>query len=375
MNTLVPPGPPRRLVIQSIAGFWAFYFAINTLKAMVMDAPDQIDMALRRLVVSLIGVALTFVLYLVLRRRTGTAPPRLVALVFATSVPISLAYGAANYLVFNMIAPSPAMLAEIARYPDPDHGPLLDILGLAVSWYFFVVAWGILYIALAYAERIRAAEREAQRYRLAAQAAELRALRYQVNPHFLFNTLNSLSALVLDGRNADAERMILNLATFFRTSLASDPAGDVPLADEIAMQRLYLDIERVRFPERLRVVIDIPDALATASVPGLILQPLVENAVKHGVARSRRPVTIAISARADAETLTLTVADDGDTPGTAAGAEAAGTGTGVRNVCERLMARFGGAARCAHGPGRDGGYRVDLVMPRRAAPFAALAAE
>src|SRR5690606_40575321 len=118
--------------------------------------------------------------------------------------------------------------------------------------------------------------------------AELRSLRYQVNPHFLFNTLNSLSTLVMRSQPGEAERMILNLSKFYRTSLSADPLEDVALSEEVHLQNLYLDIEAVRFPERLKVEIDIPDELLGVLVPGLILQPLAENAIKHGVAQDRQ---------------------------------------------------------------------------------------
>ena len=94
-----------------------------------------------------------------------------------------------------------------------------------------------------------------------AQEAQLRALRYQINPHFLFNTLNSLSSLVLSRRTDAAERMMMNLSTFFRATLSADPTEDVRLGEEIKLQRLYLDIEQVRFPDRLSVEVDLPDAL------------------------------------------------------------------------------------------------------------------
>jgi LytS/YehU family sensor histidine kinase len=217
----------------------------------------------------------------------------------------------------------------------------------------------VLYVALSYAAREGYAERSAAQYRSQAQAAQLRALRYQVNPHFLFNTLNSLSTLVLRQRTQEAERMITSLATFFRTSLASDPEADVELCDEIDMQRLYLDIERIRFPDRLSVVIDVPDELCTARVPGLILQPLVENAVKHGVARSSRPVTIAIRARNGGGSIHLSVEDDAE----ANGADNRGEGVGLRNVRDRLVARFDGAASVTHGARDGGGFRVDLQIP------------
>jgi len=133
----------------------------------------------------------------------------------------------------------------------------------------------------------------------------------------------------------------------------------VPLSDEIRMQRLYLDIEQIRFPARLSVIFDVPEELENASVPGLILQPVVENAIKHGVARSRSPVTITIRARRENASLHLTVEDDSD----GAIDSAPRDGVGLSNVRQRLAARFDGSAGCNSGP-RDGrGFRVDLTMP------------
>ncbi|GGI67059.1 hypothetical protein GCM10007973_00210 [Polymorphobacter multimanifer] len=353
------PLVPTRLALLSIAGFWAFYFLINTLRIAFTDQPDQLGMAWRRGIVTLIGIALTAVLWQLLARRAQWSTRWLVGLVFVASAPIAFAYSLANHLVFFVIAPSPSILEEIAAWKRNPDSIWHYIAALAANWYFFVVAWGILYIALAYAGRVQRAERQAARFRAEAQTAQLRALRYQVNPHFLFNTLNSLSAQVMAGRAEDAEAMILNLSTFFRSSLATDPEADVPLADEIALQRLYLDIEQVRFPERLRVEIDVPPQFGAARVPALILQPLVENAVRHGVAMSSAPVTISITARAEGERLFITITDDA----APLGAAPPGNGIGVRNVCARLEARFGSRARCTPSPRLCGGYKVELEMP------------
>src|SRR5262249_8762133 len=154
---------------------------------------------------------------------------------------------------------------------------------------------------------------------------------------------------VLQGRTREAEHMIMNLATFFRTSLTSDPAADVALSDEIRMQRLYLDIEQIRFPGRLSVISDVPKELENIRVPGLILQPLVENAIKHGVARSSRSVTVRISARSNNGTLHLVVEDDADGAILSPHQE----GVGLSNVRERLETRFDGAASAHYGP-REG---------------------
>ena len=236
----------------------------------------------------------------------------------------------------------------------------------AVVWLFFFVAWSAFYLAgQAQAEalgtRRRLAEAEA-----AAQQAQVRALRYQVNPHFLFNTLNSLSALVLANRTAEAESMILRLSAFFRSSLTLDPTADVTLADEIALQQHYLDIETVRFPKRLRVEIDVPPEFQRARMPALLLQPIVENAIKYGVAASREKVVLRIAATADGPgrlALTVTNHREGKRASSALATPSHGTGVGLANVCARLNARFGDAATCTYGPLGDAAYEVRLSMP------------
>jgi LytS/YehU family sensor histidine kinase len=229
-----------------------------------------------------------------------------------------------------------------------------------VTWYFFFAAWASFYIALSSATQLRVAERRAAEFERDAQAAQLRALRYQVNPHFLFNTLNSLSSLIMARRDEEAEAMIVNLSTFFRSTLAVDPTADVTLTEEIGFQMLYLDIEKVRFPRRLKVEVDVPDGLGAARVPALILQPVIENAIKYGVSRARGAVIVSVRAREEGGRLHLQVENKGDIPPSYG--ERRGTGVGLANVCERLSARFGADATCSHGP-VDGGFRVDMTMP------------
>jgi hypothetical protein len=240
-----------------------------------------------------------------------------------------------------------------------DDGLWRQLTDVALGRYFLLIAWAALYLALGNAEMARASERREGEYKRAAKAAELRSLRYQVNPHFLFNTLNSLSALVMAQRTEQAETMIQTISSFYRHSLAGEPTADVPLADEIALQRHYLEIEAVRFPERLVCEFDVPEALASACVPGMILQPLVENSIKYGVSASTRPVTIRIAARAAGGLLVLTVSDDG----AGKGGQPGGTGIGLENVRSRLAARFGEGARVESGPLPVGGYATTLTIP------------
>ena len=360
----VPTRTPRvemRLALLTILGFWIFYFLSNTLRAALIDVADQWVMIQHRLVVVTAGFVLLGLLCLLMRRLEGQSLWAMLTAGFLGAVPITAGYATINYVMFDLYAP----MQESAQQDPMAHHLRADeiIADLAISWYLFFVAWAVLYVALSYAARVRHAERNAALYRAAAQTAQLRALRYQINPHFLFNTLNSLSTLILRGRNADAERMIMNMATFFRTSLAGDPTDDVPLVEEIRTQELYLEIEKSRFPERLMVNFDVPPALELAQVPSFILQPLVENAIKYGVSRSVEPVTVAIRARTSGGKLLLSVIDDGRPSFEAP--PAASTGVGLRNVTERLATRFDGEASCTFGPRPVGGFQVDLELPLR----------
>lgn len=233
----------------------------------------------------------------------------------------------------------------------------------ATGWYFFYFGLGSFFVGMSSAGRLRDAERRAAEFERLAQSAQLRALRYQVNPHFLFNTLNSLSSLIMARRPEEAEAMILSLSAFFRSTLAIDPTEDVTLSEEIALQRLYLDIEQTRFPERLRVKVIMPADLERARVPALLLQPIVENAIKYGVARAKGRVTVVIGAeRIGHAQLRLVVDNDGgELP--EKNTDCRGTGVGLVNVCERLKARFGVTAACEFGPRPGGGFRVTLTMP------------
>lgn len=337
---------------------------VVTLRSLVMGFEPQGEMAFRRGVVTMIGIVITWGLYLFLRRFDGRSQPTRIMTAFVAAVPCAILIALANYYVFNIYDPSGLMeeypSAKAAIEKKEEVHAVKDIAEVALSRYFFLSAWAALYLALSYAGEVRRIERRAARYEQAAQRAELRSLRYQVNPHFLFNTLNSLSTLIMKNRRDEAEAMILSLSNFYRTSLMGDPLDDVPLSDEVRLQELYLDIEAVRFPDRLKTRIEIPPDLMDACVPGLILQPLVENAIKYGVSRAARPVTITIRARRDEERLHISVSDDGDV---IPGDRDKGNGIGLANVRDRLAARFGEKANIRwYRPGSNG-FVVELSMP------------
>ena len=357
----------HQIALLTIIGFWAFYALIFSLRAALLDFPSQPELFERRLMVAVTGVVITWILYMMLRLADRRPLGYRVTVAAVAAVPCALLLASANVYIFNFYDPVSLFKdAEVGKSVEELRQQLglsfwQDIADVAVTQYFFLIAWASLFLALGYAREVREAERKASRYAQAAQDSELRSLRYQVNPHFLFNTLNSLSSLVITGKPKEAEAMIQNLSKFYRTSLNSDPLEDVTLAEEVDLQRLYLDIEAVRYPERLRTIIDIAPELMNQHVPALILQPLVENAIRYGVSRSARPVTIGIKATQSADgMMTIAVTDDGETMD---GSKDGGSGIGLANVRDRLEARYRSEATLQTYASPKGGFVATLTLP------------
>jgi two-component system, LytTR family, sensor kinase len=357
----------HQMAFLTIIGFWVFHALIVSLRATVLELPEPAELVWRRIFVTLVGIFLTWLLYLVLKRFDRRPLGFRIATAFALSMPCALLIALTNYYVFNIYDP-------ISMFADPSIDQQVEeiraqigydfwqeIAEITVTRYFFIIAWASLYLTLGYAREVREAERTASRYAQAAQDAELRSLRYQVNPHFLFNTLNSLSSLVIKGDNARAEEMIQSLSGFYRTSLSSDPLEDVTLIEEVELQQRYLEIETVRYPDRLRVIIDIPKDVENTKVPGMILQPLVENAIKYGVSRTNRPVTVTIAAERVGNAVQISVTDDGDTVSTQ-GRSKDGNGIGLANVRDRIDARYGGRGHLLAGPQGAGGFAATITI-------------
>lgn len=366
----------HRLAFVTIIGFWVLNSVIVSLRAAILDFPAQDELAWRRAAVTLIGIILTWLLYLVLRAFDHQRLSVKFSVAAIGAIPVAAAIAWVNYYVFYLYEAQGYFDDSILR----DHinevreavgkAPWPEMIDNAIVRYFSILAWAAMYLAIGYAREIREAERTASRYAQAAQDAELRSLRYQVNPHFLFNTLNSLSSLVIKGEKDKAEEMIQNLSTFYRTSLSSDPLEEVTLTEEVEFQKQYLAIEKIRFPERLRTEFLLPAELENARVPALILQPLVENAIKYGVSRSTRPVTIRISAECEKGHLVLRVCDDGEAlPKIDQQAHSNCGGIGLANVRDRLEARYGNAARLVAAPSPSGGYEARIDIPVEATEF------
>lgn len=270
-------------------------------------------------------------------------------------------------LMFCVAWSSAGSLLRVALQGVPDEGWVRPF----VSWMFVTFPFGVAVylgmVAIEHAIRYftEARDRDIQLARLSEQLSSARfaALQAQLNPHFMFNTLNTIAVLVRDGDRAGASRIVEQLSDVLRRTLGRR-SSETSLGDELELIRQYLAIEQARFPDRLHVEIDIDRALGSAAVPSFAVQHLVENAVRHGMARSTRPGHVRLSARRDGNTLIVIVSDDG--PGfdvTTTPPE----GHGLSNTRERLRALYGpgGTLTLERGSGGDtgGGIVATLRVP------------
>jgi two-component sensor histidine kinase len=335
---------------------WSVTYILITVRSLGMGTPlpKLLNMGLRRAVLC---VTAFFVCILIKRWLLATQPwprPRRILLAAVLSVGGGAFYTAFNFVMFYLVSP-------VENYHEWPHGEIFVGLIATFSillWSF--ITWCAIVFALGFDEEAREQNlRLAQAQALAAESQN-QMLRYQINPHFLFNTLNALSSLILQKDFVRAERMVLSLSNFLRASLEKAPSDKITLAEEMEAQRQYLAIEQERFGERLQLTETAPKALRDALVPGLILQPLIENAVKYGVARTRRPVAVEISARSHNGQLSVTVRDDGvpdldEAPKT--------LGVGLTNVRRRLEVLYGDAGVLTAGPRAGGGFAATIELP------------
>jgi two-component system LytT family sensor kinase len=344
----------RRSTYILIGAFWAFAVLMLSIRAFIIDSLPISIMGPRRLIAAAVGALLCL------------AMARLLELLRNRSFPERVAVGLIGAFLMALILTTVTMTLNRIILPLPGFAPfnLAESAQWVLVWLGYFLAWTGTHLALTYHWDSQDYQRRAALLAEMTLEAQMAALRYQLNPHFLFNTLNSISSLVGDHRNAEAEAMILNLATFVRSTLTSAPTGMIALAEEIELQRLYLAIEQARFGDRLKVEIDLPEPLAGARVPALILQPLVENAIRHGVGRSEQSLTIRIAASDRDGAMEIQVEDDGDAPAPPARGK---TGLGLANVRARLHAHFGDKAGLEAGPIPGRGFRATLHLPRRIA--------
>jgi two-component system LytT family sensor kinase len=312
-------------------------------------------MLAEKLLLATLGVVVSLVLRVILRRMLAAQQPMtsiVASCVVASYVLAGMWTAAANVLSVPIEA---AFLERTSTYDT-----LGALLNGTVYNSFTLVAWGFLYLGLKHYTALQVERERALRAETHLAEVKLRALQYQLNPHLFFNTLNAISTLIVERRNDDAAAMIARLGDFLRATLRQDLQAQVPLAEELSFAGLYLDIEQVRFGDRLAVTYDVDEDAYRALVPLLLLQPLVENATRHGIAKLEGRGTISIVARVAGTTLELTIANSGPLRPLA---DDSTTGIGLANVRERLAVLYGDRQQLLTTVPTGGGFRVDIRLP------------
>lgn len=342
-------GARSRAVISLTLALWLGNYALGILALYLGDDGKFLLLATMRAGMLLVGLILCAAIHKLLAMLSRISFASRIAVVLVASVIAAEIYGWTSYFAYMLMAPE--RLAGSIRWGTA-------ISNMAV-WTWFFLAWAGLRLALEYSWEAKDQQRRAIALQALAHSAKLRALHSQVNPHFLFNSLNSIATLIIDERRRDADKMVGKLADFFRLTLAVDPEEDIPLELELVLQLTYLEIEQLRFPD-LELRTDIADDVAEALIPALLLQPVVENAVKYGVASSKPPAVISITAFADGDQLVITIVDRGSGDSLL---PKAGGGIGLNNVRSRLHERFGVDASLSAERIAEIGFGVTIRMP------------
>ena len=349
MPTLEQFRTNRNVLFWSLhAAGWAIYGLTQYSGALFYDKPAGYA---RVIAVSALAGFLLSVPMRYIYRRLWRQPPQIMILgVLATCYVTALPLRSVVNLSYKIFVE-----------PDWQARTLFELFGGALSTTYLLLCWSGLYFGIKFYESQRKQEQAMLRAVALAQEAQLKMLRYQLNPHFLFNTLNAISTLILDNQNKKANQAVTRLSEFLRYTLDQDPMKKVTLRQELEALDLYLGTERLRFGERLRLQYVIEDPAMNALVPSLLLQPLLENSLKYAVAAREQGGLVRIEGRAREGWLELAVIDDG--PGLREGTPVSERrGVGLHNTSERLAVLYGDNHRFSVGNANPG-LRVDMALP------------
>ena len=312
---------------------------------------------------------------------TGFAISTLLSVVYRQLInrPPLITWGATAAVLAVAVAIYALVEAWVISLYFADRDTTLTQLVLIYLFFDFSLlgAWTGLYYAINFFLQVEEQADRLERLEAQATSAQLAMLRYQLNPHFLFNTLNSISTLVLLKQSEPANAMLTRLSGFLRHTLITEPGGKVTVAQEVETLKLYLDIELMRFEERLRTEFEISDDAAKATLPSLLLQPLVENAIKYAVSPQEEGARISLTAQLVGERLRVIVSDTGpglQRPETRASlplamtGQYASTGVGLANIRDRLAQAYGEDHLFEIRTPDDGGFTVVIEIPYETAP-------
>ncbi|RYY28280.1 MAG: sensor histidine kinase [Sphingomonadales bacterium] len=338
----------RAFWILQAAG-WSGYLLLRTVSSISNDV--TVERIIVPIIESIVGYCLTLLLstlygyYRRLSRITG--------------IPLTLATLAVATLIYAVLA---AFTFSFIKLAEPGISWPLVIAQLFLC--FTVLAgWSALYFGINFYLIVEQQIDQMQALESQASHAQLAMLRYQLNPHFLFNTLNSISTLVLLKQTERANVMLSRLSSFLRYTLANEPTAQVTLAQEVETLQLYLEIEKMRFEQRLRPHFDIDPRVANARLPSLLLQPLVENAIKYAVTPQEDGADITVSARLAGERVQISVSDTGPGLIERQPRPTLSTGVGLANIKERLAQSFGADHRFDSHSNPGQGFSVEIEIP------------
>ncbi|MDF2176692.1 histidine kinase [Aliiglaciecola sp. CAU 1673] len=346
---------PNYWLLQGLG--WLFYYLVMAVDNIIFYGEYNVlglKILYVTLPIALVGFLVTLPMRHLFRRCWGLPTLSLGLVILFTSLIASFLWAIPKNIILSY-----QFEDEFQRLLNGDLDPLTLFMNFSFS-FFILMVWSSLYFGINY--HFRLIEAQALRYRAAklSHVAQIRMLRYQINPHFLFNTLNAVSTLVMRGDKQRCNRMLSQLATFLRFSLDSDPEKKIPLLDEIQALMLYLDIEKTRFGERLHVELHVAPQTEQCRVPSLLIQPLVENCIKHAIAKMATGGKIVIRTWLEHNLLHLQVADNG--PLTDLNL-INNNGVGLQNIIQRLEVLYGANQRFVVEQVRPQGLSVTIVIP------------
>jgi signal transduction histidine kinase len=340
-------------VLQSVG--WAGYFVLRTLTGLANGV--GLSFIVHGLLLTAAGYSLTLLMAAVYRRLIHSRP--------VITWPLTMALVLTASAGFSAIE-----VWSHATFVNPGLRPEgLQFLGGLLLNFALLAAWSALYYSINYYLILEEQSDQLLHLEHQASSAQLAMLRYQLNPHFLFNTLNSISTLVLLKQTDRANAMLSRLSSFLRYTLVNEPMGQVTVAQEVETLKLYLEIEKMRFEDRLRPHFGIDPAAAQARLPSLLLQPLVENAIKYAVTPQEDGADIVVEARRQGDKVVINVVDTG--PGSDPQyyeRAAVSTGVGLANIRDRLAQAYGENHRFETQTNINGGFSVMIEIPYQAEP-------
>jgi two-component system, LytTR family, sensor kinase len=350
------PAPALSFWRLNLAGWTAYMIAMALSR--IGRFPFAYMVATKTMLAT-VGLLLTgFFLRPLYRRALGADPSlrRVIMLTVTASYAAAMLWTLADNTLDVFIVR--ALLTPRARFPNAS-----QLFGGTLYNAYTLLAWSLLYVGIKHQQALHAERERSLRAEALAHKARLEALRWQLNPHFLFNALNAISTLVIDGRSHDAATMIARLGDLLRSTLEVPSEAEIPLASELELVQRYLDIEQVRLGDRLSLQIDVDPDVRRARVPSLLLQPIVENAIRHAIAPRTRGGRLALSARRAGNRLHLAVEDDGPGLSQNGRSGSGSSGIGLDNTRERLRHLYGDAQHLMLDRGTLGGLRVRFDLP------------